>query len=113
MSEKWTICPHKEPWEDIGIRIVGEDGKVSNFVCALHGSGEKLGRDDEWVKAQNKRARLIIAAPDLLEALNHAEAILSRSQQISTNCNGLGPSTTTTKALKMVRAAIAATEVKS
>jgi hypothetical protein len=40
------------------------------------------------------------------EALEHAEAILSRSAMLSTNCNGVGPSTTTSVALAKVRAAL-------
>lgn len=40
------------------------------------------------------------------EALEHAEAILSRSAMLSTNCNGAGPSTTTSVALAKVRDAL-------
>ena len=46
------------------------------------------------------------------EALEHAEAILSRSAMFSTNCNGAGPSTTTSVALAKVRAALLLLEVE-
>lgn len=58
-------------------------------------------------------ARLIAAAPDMLEALRHAEAILSYAPEMSTNKNGAGPNTSTHHALRLVRAAIAKAEGRS
>tara|TARA_S200002703_G_scaffold140627_1_gene131990 strand:- start:394 stop:561 length:168 start_codon:yes stop_codon:yes gene_type:complete len=46
--------------------------------------------------------------PDILEALEHAEVILSVSKQTSSNKGGKGVSTTTGLALEKVRAAIKA-----
>lgn len=48
------------------------------------------------------------AAQETLEALKHAEAILTYCPDFSTNKGGEGPSTTTALALEKVRAAIAA-----
>ncbi len=45
-------------------------------------------------------------------ALQHAEMILARSANITTNDNGRGPTTSTVVALKKVRAAIAKAEGK-
>lgn len=56
---------------------------------------------------QVANARLIAASPDMLEALIHAEAILSCADQFTTNKGGCGPQTNTHKARDMVRAAIA------
>ncbi|MDI1266820.1 MAG: hypothetical protein PS018_26505 [bacterium] len=45
-----------------------------------------------------------------LEALRHAEAILSYTPDMTTNKGGKGPSTTTRRALEKVRAALAKQE---
>ena len=100
------------------LRVSGEDDYYGDTVFGLTNEGRIVAQffSYDTTSAEDSAARMILTwncHDDLLEALNHAEAILSRSQQISTNCSGRGPSTTTTKALKMVRAALAATEVKT
>lgn len=51
-------------------------------------------------------ARLMTASPAMLEALIHAEAILTYAPHFSTNKGGKGPNTTTEHARRLVRAAI-------
>lgn len=74
-------------------------------VCGVHRRGKYTGT---MVLGQTlANARLIAAAPEMLEALLHAEAILCCAPQTSTNKKGAGPSTTTRLALGKARAAIA------
>lgn len=69
---------------------------------------EAIRRHDERAAEEAKaNAELFAAAPELLEALVAAESILRYAPDISTNCGGIQPFTSTASALKLVRAAIA------
>ena len=61
---------------------------------------------DDPVRVAN--SRLLAAAPELLAACNAAETMLRCLPNTSTNANGEKPNMTTSKALEIVRAAIAA-----
>lgn len=68
--------------------------------------GEIYGPGDESPDIAGNAA-LVGAAPDLLGALVHAEAVLSVSHSTTTNKGGKGPDTSTALALRLVRAALA------
>ena len=70
--------------------------RLENACCdlAAENDGRMVLPDDDDLNAE------------VLRALRHAEPILARSPQLSTNCNGVGPSTTTYKALGMAQIAL-------
>ncbi len=67
--------------------------RLENAVCdlAAENDGRLVLPDDDDLDAA------------ILRALRFAEPILARVPQLSTNCNGVGPSTTTYKALGMAQ----------
>lgn len=78
------------PWE-VGycsLNVMARDEKGSFPVCDIRGWGHLTGRGhgalglspDEAEAIQTANARLIAAAPDLLDALQNAEQVIAESQ---------------------------------
>lgn len=91
----WT----ENPAEDGEIECI--DGEDCIPICVV----------GDPVKAMSDRdranMRLIMAAPEMLAALEAAETMLMCLPDTSTNTNGTRPDMTTRAALRIVRAAIA------
>ena len=117
------------------LKLIGEDYVCSNDECSSSndaciklcfqdGNCEKYCKGDDcydpdvlvvsslgYLRPEDWRlAHLIKASASMVDALTHAEAILTYCPQMTTNKGGKGPMTTTRLALKKVRAALAATE---
>ncbi len=87
----WIIRPLEED---------DSDGPPLDLIGEIYGDMEPDSPRNE------ANAHLVQAAPSMYAALEHAEAILSYAEQISTNKGGEGPNTTTRYALGITRAAL-------
>lgn len=95
-----TVAPWTEsPAEDGVIEAI--DGEERIPICVVGDPNEAMRDRDR------ANMHLIIAAPDLLAALDAAETMLMCLPDTSTNANGTRPDMTTRAALRIVRAALA------
>lgn len=102
--DKVTYCQlHGDPSQSVRVYCYHEcPSRPSVSAGDAYNGGEARARA-EAIAAWNTRA----APAELVEALEHAEAILSGAPEFSTNKRGKGPNTSTRLARDKVRAALA------